>query len=250
MWYKDFFGEDYLAIHPELKGKAGEEAVRRQTDSLEEMLSISKGGRILDLCCGHGRFTTELERRGYKVIGLDLSWYLLQFARKSAIEDQMRSYFVKADMRALPFGKVFDGVISLFTSFGYFSDQENIGVVKEVVRVLKPGGRFLIDLANRDALIRDLKSRHWEEGDGCIYLITDTFNPLQSVLETKRIVLRQSGEKREYTLRIRLYSIHEVIDVLRRCGLRILGVSDGWERHFFDVNTSLRMVVVSEKTKT
>ena len=116
---------------------------------------------MLDLACGAGRHTAALRRRGYRALGVDLSLTLLARMRRGLPR-------VAGDMRRLPFAaESFDWVLNFFTSFGYFErERENFRVLEEIVRVLAPGGRFLIDLMNPEPVLADLKPREVQELDG------------------------------------------------------------------------------------
>src|SRR6185312_15567104 len=74
--------------------------------------------------------------------------------------------FVHADMREMAFEKQFDGAYSMLTSFGYFDEETNLRVAERIGRALKPGGRFLLDILNRDYVVADLPVRVWWEGPG------------------------------------------------------------------------------------
>jgi SAM-dependent methyltransferase len=134
---------------------------------------------------------------------------------------------VQADMRRLPFaGASFDAVLNLFNAFGYLEDdaQDEL-VLGEVARVLHPGGRFLQELANREALVRG-----WHDSD-----VTRTGDGLV-VLQERTLNLRSGRERVHYTLlgpdgrqttrehAIRLYALTELEAMLGRAGLELLAV--------------------------
>jgi SAM-dependent methyltransferase len=148
-WYREWFGEEYLDLYAHRDRQEAE----RQADFVERRLGPEKPHAVLDLACGAGRHTDALRRRGYRVLGVDLSVTLL--ARRPDLPR------VAGDMRALPFAaSSFDWVLNFFTSFGYFEEErENFRVLEEVVRMLAPGGRFLIDLMNAEPVIENLQPR-------------------------------------------------------------------------------------------
>lgn len=104
--------------------------------------------RLLDLCCGTGRHAAELARNGYAVLGVDTNTAALASARATAPPG---ARFEVRDMRQLSsIGQRFDGVINLWQSFGYFDDETNAVVLRQMRDVLRPGGRAIVDLYNRD----------------------------------------------------------------------------------------------------
>ena len=155
-WYREWFGEEYLELYSHRDRAEAE----RQADFVEAQLGDRTPRAVLDLACGAGRHTDVLRERGYRVLGIDLSLILL-----AQRPDLPR---VAGDMRALPFvGESFDWVLNFFTSFGYFEhERENFRVLEEVVRILVPGGRFLIDLMNPEPVIENLQPRDAYTVDG------------------------------------------------------------------------------------
>ena len=162
-WYKDWFGEDYLKVYPH----RDEAEARRQVEFVEEIIPLPLSGRILDLGCGSGRHSAELSKRGYNVTCLDLSPVLLRVAKRKSKGEKCCRQFVRADMRCVPFFKVFDTVVSFFTTFGYFdTTQENLKTLTSIESVLKPGGHFLLDYLNKSHVINNLVASDTRQGDG------------------------------------------------------------------------------------
>jgi ubiquinone/menaquinone biosynthesis C-methylase UbiE len=142
-WYQESFGNDYLLVyrHRDLQGAYHE--VKKMMD----WLHIPQGAEVLDLCCGMGRHSMALSEFGYKVTGVDLSEVLLNEAVKRDSGKQAK--WLQGDMRDVPLEQAFDAVVNLFTSFGYFEeDEENEKVFYEMNRLLKSNGRFIVDFLN------------------------------------------------------------------------------------------------------
>ena len=152
-WYKEWFGEEYL----ELYSHRDEGEAQRHVEFVAGLFDAEPQA-ILDLACGAGRHTAALRQRGFRTLGIDLSKTLL--AQDPALPK------VAGDMRCLPFrGSTFDWVLNFFTSFGYFeTEEENRRVLFEVERVLMPGGRFLIDLFNRERVLENLEPEETRRG--------------------------------------------------------------------------------------
>ncbi len=162
-WWRRIFNSIYLKTDGDVVNNPS--ITKREVDLFTRVLKLSPEDRVLDLCCGHGRHTLELARRGFKnVEGLDISRYLVQKARSQAKREGLRIRFRIGDARKLPYHEnAFDVVMILGNSFGYFETiEEDMRVLREVFRVLKPYGRILIDVADGEYLRENFKPRSWE----------------------------------------------------------------------------------------
>ncbi len=133
--------------------KAFAEAVA-QVDNLLR-LSHPRGKAVLDLCCGPGRWAIALARRGYQVTGVDRTKFYLDKARTKARSARVRVEWIQADMRDFLRPQAYDLVLSMWTSLGYFDDKrEDLRVLENVFRNLRPGGVCLLDLMGKEILAR------------------------------------------------------------------------------------------------
>lgn len=140
-WFEEWFGEEYLEVYPHRDDSEAAAVV----EFVLRRIAPEEGSLALDLACGAGRHQRPLTEH-WHTVGLDLSPSLLRIARHADADAPL----VRADMRRLPFGDaVFTLVVNLFTSFGYFQDDEEHGrVLREVARVTRPGGTFVLDFLN------------------------------------------------------------------------------------------------------
>lgn len=124
---------------------------------LERQIPADRYRRVLDVCCGAGRHSHGLARGGHKVIGIDRSWRALRRAVEriegetphSAFDGASAPLFVQADMRALPVAGPFDAAMIMWQSFGYFDSGTNQRILREIRALLRPGGRFVLDIYDR-----------------------------------------------------------------------------------------------------
>lgn len=222
-WYETFFGRDYLTRYVHRDTPA-------EVDAIERILRLRKDARVLDVACGAGRHSVELARRGYAVTGIDLSEPLLREARAAARRARIRVTFARADMRHLRYASAFDAALSMFTSFGYFDrTEEDRQVLEGIARALKPRGKFLLEMFNRDHLATSLPQQAWRiRDDGSVVLEEDAFDPLHSRFETRQIIIDRDGT-REYAGSVRAYTLAELKALLESSGLflhRVLGGLD------------------------
>lgn len=243
-WFEDFFNDDYLRTVREPTQKE----VRRQCDFIESVLSLPKGATILDVGCGLGLHAIDLTTRGYLVVGLDLSLPMLSRAADEAQDQGLKINFLHGDMREMTFEGAFDAVLCWGTTFGYFDDDTNRRVAEQFFRALRPGGKLLVDVTNRDHVIAAQPNLVWFEGDGCICMEETDMNYVTSRLEVKRTVILDDGRQRDTGYSIRLYPLHELGQLLQHHRFRVLRVS-GQEAtsSVFLGASSPRIIILAER---
>jgi SAM-dependent methyltransferase len=220
-WWEELFNDDYLRTMEKLTAKQ----IAREATFIEESLGIERGGAVLDLACGTGRQAIELAHRGYEVVGLDLSLAMLSRAGEEAQSRSVKLNFVQGDMREMTFEEQFDGVYCWNTAFGYFEEEKNAHVVDRVRHSLKSGGLFLLDVVNRDFIIRQSPSLVWFEGDGCVCMDEMTVDVITSRMKVKRTLMLDDGRTREIEYSMRVYSLHELGKILHDHGFKVCEVS-------------------------
>jgi len=162
-WWKRIFNATYLKTDADVV--EDENITKSEIDLFHELLDIQEGNSLLDLACGQGRHLLELTNRGsYQLFGLDRSRYLTQRAKTNARKKGVSINFKEGDARKLPYANdSFDYVTILGNSFGYFeTSEDDVKILKEVFRVLKPGGRLLMDVADGAFLRDNYTPRSWE----------------------------------------------------------------------------------------
>ena len=220
-WFEDFFNDDYLrTVRQPLPAQ-----VSMQCDFIEGQLGLQRGATILDVGCGLGLHAVELTARGYLVVGLDLSLPMLSRAADEAQDRELKINFLHGDMREMGFDGAFDAILCWGTTFGYFDDESNRLVIERLYRALKPMGLLLLEMVNRDHVLRSQPNLVWFEGDGCVCMEETKINYITSRLEVKRTVILDDGRQRENFYSIRLYSLHELGQLLHNQGFRVAQVS-------------------------
>lgn len=218
----------------------------REVALIRTLLNLRPGDEVLDLACGHGRLAVPMAELGMRVTGLDRSEGFLALARQAAAERGVAVEFVRGDMRRLPWRNRFDGVYNVFTSFGYFRDEENEQVLEQVARALKPGGRFLLETQHRDFLLRHMVPYSVIERGDDFLIDAHSFDPARGRFYTRRTVIR-GGTVRRARFFVRLYTPPEMAALLGRAGMEVVG--------FYDESgaplspDSRRMVVVARRPR-
>ena len=235
-WYQEWFGEEYL----ELYSHRDENEARQQVAFFRDQCGPIQGP-VLDLACGMGRHLQELQTLGYHGVGCDLSYTLL----RTGLREYGAMPLARADMRHLPFcDGVFGGLVNFFTSFGYFStEDENFQVVREMARVLDDGAHFLFDYLNVHRELSKLVQREMRDTPMGPVLIERWFDQSDRSFN-KRMTI---GEKR-YLERVRGYDLDEISAMFAACNLKIRGAFGDFEGTPFG-EASPRLILVGSVAK-
>jgi len=242
-WFRGFFDDTYLEI---LTAQKSTRQTRAEVDFLTKALRLKPGGRVLDVPCGFGRHAGELARRGYSVVGVDLSRAMLREARRRYHERE-RLRFARGDMRRLPYREEFDAVICIYTSFGYFSERDNLATLGKMARALKPGGRLLIDHRN-PVFDATLPKRVWYRSGPRIFVLSDLrFDQRTGIQDSTWLILRL-GDRRvlRKSVRVRLWTRRQWERRLRQAGMRLIRAYADLKDVAFDT-TSGRLIVLAER---
>ncbi len=215
-WFVEAFKAGYLDIYPH-RDLAG---AKREAEFL---VARGVGGLVIDVCCGYGRHCKALRDLGARAFGVDLSTDLLE--RALALYPDLSGRIVCGDARALPFASsTADAVVSLFSSFGYFGEEGDRGLLLEVGRVLRPGGIFVLDLLNPERVRTDLVPLSSSSRAGL------EVEERRSLADGGRRVIKEvrhrasDGSTRSWREDVRLYAAAELEPWLAAAGIGIEAV--------------------------
>jgi SAM-dependent methyltransferase len=241
-WWQKYFDEHYLKVYKDL-----ERETSREVESILKMMDLKPKAKLLDLCCGYGRHSMEFAQRGLKVTGYDLSDFFIEKAKKDSADLGLAIEFVKGDMRRLPFEQQFDAVVNIFTSFGFFDrESDDFKVTRGVSRALKKGGLFLLDLKNREHLIRNFQRKRWKQEEDFVLLEDNFLDLFTSRWETTRTLIFGNGIKKEYSFSLRMYTFTEILNLLKKSDLILESVYGDFDFREYSLD-SPRMILVSRK---
>ena len=220
-WWKNIFNSFYLKTDADVVDDNN--MTRQEIDMFVRILNLSSEDKVLDLCCGQGRHSLELAQRGFKFVeGIDRSHYLIQKARQTAKKDNIEAKFREGDARKLPYPPdTFDVVLILGNSFGYFETiNDDLRVLKEAFRVLKPWDRVLIDVADGKYLRKNFQSRSWEWIDKSLFVCRERSLSLdgQSLISREVITHVEKGVLADQFYDERLYTKETLTEILKTAG--------------------------------
>ena len=246
-WFEEWFNHPlYLELYSHRDTREAAISIRTILSvtglDKKEPASVS----ILDIACGAGRHALQLARLGYCVTGNDLSPFLLEEARKEALNCSLQLSFTCCDMRLVPSDTQYDLVVQLFTSFGYFESKEDDRlVIKKVYAALESRGWYVLDLINPVFLNRTLVPQTRRESGELSVLEERAFEDDRI---TKTITLSSlKGEKRTFTESVRLYSRNEIVALLQDEGFRVESIQGNYQGDVFLESDSPRMMLFCRK---
>jgi 2-polyprenyl-3-methyl-5-hydroxy-6-metoxy-1,4-benzoquinol methylase len=219
--------EFWELFEPWLFNEQRQSDAKAEVENVVKLLKIEPKDRLLDLCCGIGRHSLELARRGFDVVGIDRTPAYIERAKQAAEKNDLKVDFVVGDMREYCVSDGYDIVINLFGSFGYFEDEEDDRkVVTNMYASLRPGGRLMIETMGKEILARELQARNWSEHEGTLILSERRPEQNWRRMKTRWIVIK-GGQRIEHTVSVRSYSAVELTSLLKECSFNEVEVYGG-----------------------
>ncbi len=234
-WFSSWFDTPYYHI---LYKDRNDTEAHAFMDMLTNYLNIPETGTILDLACGRGRHARFLNKIGYDVTGVDLSENSIAYAK------QFENHRLKFDVHNMceSYGKQFDAVFNLFTSFGYFDNEEdNLNTIKSIKANLNEFGFGVIDFMNSDFVIDNLVPEEVKVVDGI------AFN-LKRFVENGHIVkdISFNIEERPYNFqeRVKAFNLQDFKTLFEKADVHLLDVFGDYKLQKFNNTSSERLVMI------
>ncbi|MFZ4452228.1 class I SAM-dependent methyltransferase [Salibacterium aidingense] len=238
-WFEEHFQEDYLKVYDH----RDEEKAANELAYLMTYLPLERGMKAVDLCCGNGRHSRFLARKGIHVTAVDLSPALL----KKAVDltSGLPVQYMRADIRDVALKTEYDAAFNLFTSFGYFTDDaENELVFVRAAEALKENGWFFFDYLNPSYVERHLVPRDITEKEG---LTVTQERYIEAGFINKKITIEESGSQREYRERVKMYSPEALRNMLTRNGFHVQYVFGDYDGTPYEQQESPRQILICQK---
>ncbi|WP_179376080.1 SAM-dependent methyltransferase [Winogradskyella wichelsiae] len=234
-WYASWFDTPYY--HILYKDRDYTEA-QNFMDNLTDYLNLPEQGEILDLACGKGRHSVYLNSLSYNVTGVDLSEQSIEHAKQ--FENETLEFKVH-DM-SKPYPKDFDAVFNLFTSFGYFDDENcNLETIKSIKLELNEFGFGVIDFMNTNYIIENLISEDIKTVDGI------DFHQKRSVKDgyiLKDISFDADGQHFEFQERVKAFTLKDFETLFEKAGVYLLDVFGDYKLNKYHAQSSERMIMI------
>ena len=241
-WYKDWFNsEHYLRVY----SHRDQSEAKRLVELISKNLNLNANPSVLDMACGAGRHAVTFAKLGFKVTAIDISQRLISEAKRSAEQAGIEIDFVLSDILEYESNKRFDLVINLFTSIGYFeNDEENYAVIKKAYDLLKPDGYFIIDYFNKDFLMKNLVPTTVFSENGL--KITQN-RSIEGTRVIKKIIIENNGHNEQFYESVRLFSCEEILFYLKKAGFGIVKQYGDYFGNDYVSETSPRLIIFAVK---
>lgn len=238
-WFANWFNSPYY--HQLYKNRDEKEA-QFFIDNLVTHFQISKKSKVLDIACGKGRHSTYFNTKGMDVVGIDLSLKSINIAKKNENETLQ---FEVHDMRNVFKKNNFDVVTNLFTSIGYFeNDEEEKNAINAMTTNLKRGGLLIIDFMNAKKVIRNLVKSEIKEVDDITFSIQRCIKKNQII---KDISFSKNGDKYHFQEKVRALTLADFSLFISNAGLKIIDIFGNYKLEDFNALMSERLIIICQK---
>lgn len=234
-WYASWFDTPYY--HILYKDRDYDEA-QLFIDNLNQYLNLPEDAKVLDLACGRGRHSIYLNKLGHNVIGADLSENSIAFAKQ--FENDTLKFEVH-DMRK-PFDEKFDTILNLFTSFGYFPEEEdNVTTLKSIQASLTEYGLAVMDFMNAEKVIKNLVPTEIKTVEGIDFHITRKY---ENGFIYKNIKFEDKGESFDFTERVRALTLENFETMMEKADIYLLDIFGNYKLQKFHNQESDRLIMI------
>ena len=239
-WFESWFDSKYYHI---LYQKRDYSEAALFIDNILTTFHPKKNTKFLDLGCGSGRHSIYLNEKGFNVDGFDLSKKSLEEAKKK--ENNTLKFYQK-DMRTFKVNSKYDFVLNLFTSFGYFEDDnDNKNVFENIAKSLKSDGHLIIDFFNSEKVINQIKSHETKKINDIIFNIKKTHD---ENFIYKKISITDKKNKYNFTEKVRLISKQKFINYANGLNMDLIFTFGNYNLTKYNKKTSDRLILVFKKT--
>ena len=238
-WFSNWFDSPYY--HILYKNRDDKEA-ELFIDNLVQHLQIQKGSKIIDIACGKGRHATYFNKQGMDVVGVDLSKNSISTAKQF---ENSSLVFDVHDMREVYKETHFDIATNLFTSFGYFDNEnDNLNAINSISKNLKEEGLLVIDFMNAKKAITNLVASEQK-------IINDiTFDINRKIVNQyiiKDIRISDSKTDHHFQEKVKALTLADFSEFITHARLKIIDIFGNYKLEEFNAQTSDRLILICKK---
>ena len=235
--YNNWFDSPYY--HILYKNRDYKEA-KKFIITILKHLKLKKNSYILDAACGKGRHSIEMEKQGYKVLGIDLSKNSIEEAKKN----EKNNLKFKIHHISITLNKQFDAIFNLFTSFGYENKKKDIEILKTLEKNLKNDGIGLIDFFNIEQVKKELVENEIVIINNIKFKISRKIT--KNYVE-KNISFNDKSKKYNFTEKVNTLTINDFSEYFKKTNLNITEIYGDYQLNKFDLKNSPRLIIIFKK---
>ncbi|NMB83429.1 MAG: class I SAM-dependent methyltransferase [Ignavibacteria bacterium] len=241
-WFKDWFSsEEYNIVYAHRDTNDAQKII----DLIISTLNLNTNHYLLDAPCGSGRHLQYLSSLGFNVVGFDLSLPFLIQAKNNIVKINSKPLLFRSDIRKVGLKKKFDSILNLFTSFGYFlDDEENFAFPKNAYDLLQTNGYFVLDYINRNFLTRNLLPYSFKEING---LKVEEKREIKSSRVIKSISITNAFETKRFYESVKLYPKDFILERFASFGYSLIRIFGDYDGNSFNEETSERLIMIFQK---
>jgi len=242
-WWKNYFSEVYY-----LAAFSMDRNTKKQVEFIINQTNVDLGSNVLDMCCGYGRHSIELAKRGYSVVGVDYSDELLNKAKLKADKEELSNIeFIQHDIRDYNVVNKYKLTINMFVSLGYFNDnQDNEKAIKVLCDSVCEGGFLFLELYNYYKMYDNHESEMRYPG-GNIIITKRSFDYVLNRTHIKRIVKNNNKNyEKEYDMEIKVYTLDEIVKLCEKNNMTVYKCFGDYNGNPFDENSESMLLILKK----
>ncbi|MBC7915200.1 MAG: methyltransferase domain-containing protein [Pyrinomonadaceae bacterium] len=238
-WYQKWFDSPYYHI---LYNQRNDAEAEFFIDNICNYLQPKAESRMLDIACGKGRHAVYLNKKGYDVTGIDLSYSSIKYAR--TLENETLHFF-EHDMRNLLYINYFDLALNLFTSFGYFENlKDNVNALKSFRKSLKKDGTLILDYFNSEKIVQNLTDKEVKSINGIEFAIHKEVKGGKII---KTIDFEDKNRSYAFQEQVQAFSFTDFERLFQLSGFKINAYFGDYSLGDFDPKKSDRLIFICSK---
>lgn len=241
-WFREWFETDeYLNVYRHRNESDAEDLVKLISGNIE----LFPNAAVLDMACGTGRHSMLFAKNGFNVTAVDLSKKMISTASQKAKDENLKINFLQSDLRQFAHNGKFDLIVNLFTSFGYFqNDEDNFKIFEIAYNQLHNNGYFVLDYFNKYYLEKNLVPYSKEK---ILDYDVIQYRRIEGQRVIKEIIIKDNGQTKNYLESVKMFSKTEIINELMKTGFAIEKTFGDFQGNTFDEFESSRIIIIAKK---